>query len=364
MESFLKSTEGSADYAENLRQFGRTLANDNRISSDELTTFLYSLDSWLRANPSLAEAKWKAIHCHTTGLINSLCALTGQPASLTSYSQPFTASSCPQSSTSFSFNSWPSANQSSSFSSPATTPAPSFSFGFAPSIGTPNVAQFGSGSSSPTMPSATSSFSESQFQANRSKRDFKILVVGESGVGKTAFLSRHAGGNFIEDHTATTTPNVVTVTFPSTHGLITLRCWDIPGTIKNPDESLKGADAFLLFFDVASRMSYQAVPRYHNSIQQVAPTPVGCLVGNKVDLKDRKIKPKMITFHRKKNLNYYDVSAKSLYNMEKPFLYICRKLLGDPNLTFSDPTVSTRLPCVDDNEDEDEEEDDDEDEYD
>ena len=33
-------------------------------------------------------------------------------------------------------------------------------------------------------------------------------------------------------------------------------------------------------------------------------------------------------------LKYYDVSAKSNYNIEKPFLYIARKLAGDPDLEF------------------------------
>jgi GTP-binding nuclear protein Ran len=58
------------------------------------------------------------------------------------------------------------------------------------------------------------------------------------------------------------------------------------------------------------------------------------LCGNKVDIKDRKVKAKNITFHRKKNLQYYDISAKSNYNFEKPFLWLARKLLGDPNLVF------------------------------
>lgn len=53
-----------------------------------------------------------------------------------------------------------------------------------------------------------------------------------------------------------------------------------------------------------------------------------------VDIKDRKVKAKSITFHRKKNLQYYDISAKSNYNFEKPFLYLARKLIGDPNLEF------------------------------
>ena len=39
---------------------------------------------------------------------------------------------------------------------------------------------------------------------------------------------------------------------------------------------------------------------------------------------------KAITFHRKKNLQYYDISAKSNYNFEKPFLWLARKLTGDP----------------------------------
>merc|ERR1711972_1049745 len=58
------------------------------------------------------------------------------------------------------------------------------------------------------------------------------------------------------------------------------------------------------------------------------------LCGNKVDVKNRQVKAKQVTFHRKKNLQYYEISAKSNYNFEKPFLYLARKLVGDPNLTF------------------------------
>jgi hypothetical protein len=51
---------------------------------------------------------------------------------------------------------------------------------------------------------------------------------------------------------------------------------------------------------------------------------LSCCVGNKVDIKDRKVKAKSIVFHRKKNLQYYDISAKSNYNFEKPFLWLAR----------------------------------------
>lgn len=52
------------------------------------------------------------------------------------------------------------------------------------------------------------------------------------------------------------------------------------------------------------------------------------LCGNKVDVKNRQVKAKQVTFHRKKNLQYYEISAKSNYNFEKPFLYLAKKLAG------------------------------------
>ena len=53
-----------------------------------------------------------------------------------------------------------------------------------------------------------------------------------------------------------------------------------------------------------------------------------------MDVKNRQVKPKQVTFHRKKNLQYHEISAKSNYNFEKPFLYLAKKLTGDPTLHF------------------------------
>jgi GTP-binding nuclear protein Ran len=40
------------------------------------------------------------------------------------------------------------------------------------------------------------------------------------------------------------------------------------------------------------------------------------------------VKTTAVTFHRKKNLQYFEISAKSNYNFEKPFLWLARKLVG------------------------------------
>mmetsp|Transcript_2621 Transcript_2621/g.2872 ORF Transcript_2621/g.2872 Transcript_2621/m.2872 type:complete len:119 (-) Transcript_2621:53-409(-) len=59
---------------------------------------------------------------------------------------------------------------------------------------------------------------------------------------------------------------------------------------------------------------------WHRDIVRVCENIPIVLVGNKVDVKDRQVKAKNIQFHRKRNLQYYDLSARSNYNFEKPFL--------------------------------------------
>ena len=83
-------------------------------------------------------------------------------------------------------------------------------------------------------------------------------------------------------------------------------------------------------FDVTSRVTYKNVPNWHRDLVRVCENIPIVLCGNKVDIKDRKVKAKSIVFHRKKNLQYYDISAKSNYNFEKPFLWLARKLIGKP----------------------------------
>ena len=87
-------------------------------------------------------------------------------------------------------------------------------------------------------------------------------------------------------------------------------------------------------FDVTSRITYKNVPNWHRDIVRVCENIPIVLVGNKVDVKDRQVKAKNIQFHRKGNLQYYDLSARSNYNFEKPFLWLARRLTNQPNLQF------------------------------
>lgn len=102
--------------------------------------------------------------------------------------------------------------------------------------------------------------------------------------------------------------------------------------------SIQG-NAAIIMFDVTSRVTYKNVPNWHRDLVRVCENIPIVLCGNKVDIKDRKVKAKSVLFHRKKNLHYFEISAKSNYNFEKPFLWIARKLIANPALMFVEATA-------------------------
>jgi GTP-binding nuclear protein Ran len=88
-------------------------------------------------------------------------------------------------------------------------------------------------------------------------------------------------------------------------------------------------------FDVTARVTYRSVPTWYKDLTRICTEQIPIvLVGNKVDCKDRALKPKEIIFHRRKGLQYYDISAKSNFNYEKPFLYLLRAKTGCKDLVF------------------------------
>jgi GTP-binding nuclear protein Ran len=92
-------------------------------------------------------------------------------------------------------------------------------------------------------------------------------------------------------------------------------------------------------FDVCSRITYKNVPKWYKDITRVCDNIPIVLVGNKVDVKDRKVKARQILFPRKHGIQYYDVSAKSNYQFEKPFVWLLKKMLQDPNLQLVEAPV-------------------------
>jgi len=187
------------------------------------------------------------------------------------------------------------------------------------------------------VPQQVPQVSQPQAQQTMDMPTFKLILVGDGGTGKTTFVKRHLTGEFEKKYVATLGVEVHPLVFHTNRGPIRFNVWDTAGQEKFGglrDGYYIQGQAAIVMFDVTSRMTYKNVPNWHRDLVRVCENIPIVLCGNKVDIKDRKVKPKQITFHRKKNLQYYDISAKSNYNFEKPFLWLARKLVGDPNLVF------------------------------
>ena len=170
--------------------------------------------------------------------------------------------------------------------------------------------------------------------------EFKLLLVGDGGVGKTTFVKRHLTGEFEKKYVATVGAEIHPLTFSTSRGPIKFNVWDTAGQEKlgclRDGYYIQGQCAIIMF-DVTSRVTYKNVPNWHRDLTRVCENIPIVLTGNKIEIKERKVKAKQITFHRKKNLQYFDISAKSNYNFEKPFLWLARQLSGDDKLRFVEP---------------------------
>ena len=125
--------------------------------------------------------------------------------------------------------------------------------------------------------------------------------------------------------------------FHTNFGTICFNVWDTAGQEKFGglrDGYYIQGQCGIIMFDVTSRITYKNVPNWHRDLERVCENIPIVLCGNKVDVKERKVKTGAVTFHRKKNLQYFEISAKSNYNFEQPFLWLARKLVGNPTLEF------------------------------
>ena len=174
---------------------------------------------------------------------------------------------------------------------------------------------------------------------NKCVDEYKLVLCGDGGTGKTTFVKRHLTGEFEKKYIATIGAEVHPMIFNTTRGKICFQVWDTAGQEKLSalrDGYYIGANCGIIMFDVCNRITYKNVITWYKALTRVCEGIPIVLVGNKVDVVDRKVKAKQILFPRKYGIQYYDISAKSNYQFEKPFLWLLKKLKGDPNLSLTE----------------------------
>ena len=156
---------------------------------------------------------------------------------------------------------------------------------------------------------------------------YKVLLLGDSSVGKTCFLLRYCDKTFQEAHLSTIGLDyrLKTMTLKSGKN-IKLQIWDTAGQDRFraiTKNYYKGANGIILIYDVTNLQSYENVKNWINQIKDEAnPNVIIYLAGNKVDVKDEDRVVKTVDGKKiadEYNLKFYETSAKSGINVNLIF---------------------------------------------
>jgi GTP-binding nuclear protein Ran len=170
--------------------------------------------------------------------------------------------------------------------------------------------------------------------------NYKILLVGDGGVGKTTWINRHRTGEFEKKYIATQGVDVTPLTFNTNYGPVTFKVWDCAGQEKFGGIRTgyyTGAQGAIVMFDLTSKVTHTNVSRWIEPIDELAPGIPIVLCGNKCDI------PVIgrIAEQDLPNVDYCQISARSNLNFEKPWLNLARRLTKHSDLEFTDMPAIT-----------------------
>jgi len=158
----------------------------------------------------------------------------------------------------------------------------------------------------------------------------KLLMIGDSGVGKTCLLLRYANDSFSPTFITTIGIDFKIKNIDIDGTKIKLQIWDTAGqerfrTITT--SYFRGAQGILLVYDVTDRRSFESIRNWISQIQQHADVHVNkILVGNKCDMLDEKV---VSTEEGEKlakefGMHFWECSAKNNINVDESFVGIAR----------------------------------------
>jgi len=161
---------------------------------------------------------------------------------------------------------------------------------------------------------------------------FKLLLIGDSGVGKSCLLLRFADDTYTESYISTIGVDFKIRTIQLEGKVIKLQIWDTAGqerfrTITS--SYYRGAHGIIVVYDVTDQVSFNNVKQWMQEIQRYACDSVcRLLVGNKSDL----IEKKMVDTNTAKeyaesmSVPFLETSAKNATNVEQAFMTMASEI--------------------------------------
>mmetsp|Transcript_32175 Transcript_32175/g.75549 ORF Transcript_32175/g.75549 Transcript_32175/m.75549 type:complete len:212 (-) Transcript_32175:65-700(-) len=162
---------------------------------------------------------------------------------------------------------------------------------------------------------------------------FKVVLIGDSGVGKSNLLTRFTRNEFNLESKATIGVEFATKSIATDSGkVIKAQIWDTAGQERYraiTNTYYRNAVGALLVYDISKRATFENLERWLQELREHAdPNIVILLVGNKSDLRHLvSVEQKEAKeFAEKQNLGFIEVSALESTNVETAFVRLLTEI--------------------------------------
>jgi len=175
--------------------------------------------------------------------------------------------------------------------------------------------------------------------SHKNKVFLKVIILGDSGVGKTSLFNKFINDKFSKSYQATIGADFLTKEMTVDDNVVTMQIWDTAGQERFQSLGVafyRGADACILVYDVTDQKSFESVETWMNEFLMQA-TPKSpkefpfMILGNKADLAKTKRgvpEAKAQAYCKSKNdIPFYETSAKDNINVEQAFYTIARNAM-------------------------------------
>ncbi|KAI4166931.1 MAG: hypothetical protein LQ343_007634 [Gyalolechia ehrenbergii] len=176
--------------------------------------------------------------------------------------------------------------------------------------------------------------------ASRKKVLLKVIILGDSGVGKTSLMNQYVNKKFSASYKATIGADFLTKEVMVEDRLVTMQLWDTAGQERFQSLGVafyRGADCCVLVYDVNNSKSFDTLDSWRDEfLVQASPRDPEnfpfVVLGNKIDVEENKrmisAKRAMTFCSSKGNIPYFETSAKEAVNVEQAFEIIARNALA------------------------------------
>ncbi|GFY59618.1 ras-related protein rab7 [Trichonephila inaurata madagascariensis] len=174
--------------------------------------------------------------------------------------------------------------------------------------------------------------------SSRKKALLKVIILGDSGVGKTSLMNQYVNKRFSNQYKATIGADFLTKEIMIDDRLVTMQIWDTAGQERFQSLGLafyRGADCAALVYDVTAPNTFKSLDGWRDEfLIQAGPRDPDnfpfVVIGNKIDLDNRAITTKrgLAWCQSKNNIPYFETSAKEAINVEQAFQSVAKNAIA------------------------------------